>query len=247
MRRIVRQRILKSGLIAFVFIIVLCVTFTINRTYIEKNTDMVSVAVALHKVPAYSKVSRVNVSTKALPRSAVPPQAITDPAVYFNGKTFYAGDLGFGPGDIIRADRLITENTAAVGNLAKLQDENKMLLAINTNLVKSCANLVKPGAVVNAVVFIKGQNTEDTDKVISPAEDPRLGGLLVVDKKNADASPPPEKGREAIPAVITIQLDAENHEAAKALVQYNEQGSIYLLPVGFKGEVYLASQIVQTS
>jgi len=242
LRKIIKHRFIKSGLVVLIFILIFGVTFTINRLYIRSNTDMITVAVASAKIPAYSIVSMDNVTTKSMPKTAVPQEAVLAPASYLQGKVIYSGDLGFGQGDIIRADRVTEGNTAPVGNLAQLRDDKKMLLAINTNLVKSCANLVTPGTLVNAVVFIKGQDINSVDRVISPAEDPRLGNLLVIDKKNSESTPPPEKGREAIPAVITIQLDQQNLDVAKALVQYNEQGSIYLLPVGFKGDVYLAAQ-----
>jgi hypothetical protein len=102
---------------------------------------------------------------------------------------------------------------------------------------------VVPGTLVNAIVFVKGQMLDEPDLIISPAEDTRLANLLVVDKKNANASPPTEKGREAIPAVVTLIIDKDNLEIAKALVQYNETGSVYLLPVGFESNVYLASEV----
>lgn len=243
MRKVVKQRFIKTGLVVLMFVAIFCLTFTLNRLYIRSNTDMVSVAVASTKIPAYSVISSEKVTTKLMPRSAVPKEAVLDPHSYFHGKTVYAGDLGFGQGDIIRTDRITEGNTAPVGNLAQLQERNKMLLSIDTNLVKSCANLVVPGTLVNAVVFIKGQDYNAVDKVISPAEDPRLGNLLVVAKKNSESATPPEQGREAIPAVITLQLDQTNLDVAKALVEYNEKGSIYLLPIGFKSEVYLAAGV----
>ena len=244
MRKVIKQRFFKIGLVIALFIAIFGVTFTLNRSYIVSNTDMVQVVVASKKIPAFSKVGAESVTIKKLPRSVIPKTALTDTAV-LEKKNLYTGDLGLGEGDVVREDRLTGNNDAPVGNLAKLQSENKMLVSIQTNLVKSCANLVTPGAVVNAVVFVKGDTLSGSDKIISPLEDPRLSNLLVVDKKNSESAPPVEKGREAIPAVITIMLDSQNIDVAKALVQYNEKGSIYLLPFGFKGDVYLAAQSVK--
>lgn len=241
MRKIVKQKWIKTGLVVFVFLLIFCTTFVLNRFYIANNTDLVSVAVASKKIPAFSPVTVDQVTLSKRPKTVVPKEAIVDTSVLFSGKKYYVGDLGFGEGDIIRLDRLAEGKINGIEDLVSLEDENKMLISVNTNLAKSCANLVTPGTVVNAIIFVKGQMNEP-DIIISPAEDSRLANLLVVDKKNAEASSTAEKGREAIPAVVTIVIDKNNMDVAKTLVQYNEKGSIYLLPVSFKGDVYLGSQ-----
>ena len=242
MRKTVKQKWIKTGLVILVFLLIFFITFTINRLYIQKNTDLVNVVVAYKKIPAFSLITADRVTLAKRPRVVVPKEAILDMSVFLSGKKYYAGDLGFGPGDVIRLDRLSEGKSGVAGDIAALEDEGKMLVSVNTNLVKSCSNLVTPGTVVDAIVFIKGQMVGEPDRIISPAEDPRLSNLLVVDKKNAESSPPAEKGREAIPAVITLIMDKTSMDVAKALVQYNEKGSVYLLPVGFKGDVYLAAQ-----
>lgn len=242
MRKILKKKLQKGGAVLLLFVIIFTVTFTLNRLYIKKNTDMVNVVVAAKKIPAFSLLTIDQVKLAKRPSSVVPKEAIMDTNVFSNGNKYYATDLGFGNGDIIRTDRISEEKSSEENILASLENENKMLISIDTNLVKSCANLVSPGTWVNVIVFIKGQMIEEPDMIISPVEDPRLANLLVVDKKNSESSPISEKGREAIPAVVTFLMDRENIEAAKALVQYNEIGSVYLLPVGFKGDVYLASQ-----
>lgn len=245
MRKLIKQKILKTALVIGSFFIIFSITFTVNRLYIKKNTDMVNVVVATGKVAAYSRISPENLIIAQRPRSVVPETALIDLNDLLSVNKYYVGDLGFGEGDIIRTDRLFQNNSNPVGNLAQLAEENKMLVSVNTNLVKSTANLVVPGSLVNAVVFIKGDMNASPDKVLSPAEDPKLGNLLVVDKKNSEATIPAEKGRDAIPSVITLMLDKGNLDVAKALVEYNEKGSIYLLPIGFKGDIYLAAQAVK--
>lgn len=241
MRRVVRQKWLKMGLVAVTFGLVFSITYTFNRAYIKNNTDLVTVVVAARRIPAYSLIEEGRLTLAPRPRSVVPGEAVRSLAD-LAGKRYYTGELGLGEGDILRLDRVAEKNNTPVGNLMTLAAENKMLVSVNTNLVKSCANQVVPGTLVNAVVFIKGEMVNAPDQVISPAEDARLGHLLVVDKKNAESAPPPERGREAIPAVVTLVLDNTDLETAKALVQYNEKGSVYLLPIGFQGDVYLAAQ-----
>lgn len=241
LRKIVKQKILKTSLVIGAFLIIFFVTFTINRLYIKKNTDLINVVVAVHKVPAFSQIALKDLALAQRPRSVVPAEAVTDLGNLSGPTKYYAGDLGFGEGDIIRQDRLF-QNDNNPRNLALLGDQNKMLVAVDTNLVKSTANLVVPGTLVNAVVFIKGDLNAVPDRILSPAEDPKLGNLLVVDKKNSEAAIPAEKGRDAIPSVITVMLDKGSLDVAKALVEYNEKGSIYLLPIGFRGDIYLAAQ-----
>jgi Flp pilus assembly protein CpaB len=230
-------------LVVLVFVLIFVVTFILNQNYIKKNTDLVNVLVAVKKIPAFSSLTVDQVALAKRPRVVVPREAVLDVSTLFSEKTYYVSDLGFGIGDIIRLDRLSNEDTKGIGKVSSLGEENMMLISINTNLVKSCANLVVPGTLVNAIVFVKGQMLDEPDRIISPAEDLSLANLLVVDKKNAEATIPTEKGREAIPAVVTLIIEKDNLEIAKALVQYNETGSIYLLPVGFESNIYLASEV----
>jgi hypothetical protein len=240
-RKVVKKKLLKIAGVILSFCLVFGITFTLNTMYIKKNTQLVVVAVASKKIPAFSLLEGSSITLAKRPLAVVPQEAVFNPEEFLEGKKLYAGDLGFGEGDMIRTDRLVEEKDSALLYLAGLAVENSMLVAVNTNLVRSCANMVVPGTMVNAVVVIKGQLINEPDRVIGPDDDSRLGNLLVVDKKNAEGAKPAASGRDAIPAVITLLLDGNNLEVAKALVHYNEKGSIYLLPVGFQGDVYLAS------
>lgn len=242
MRRITRQRWIKTGIVALGFLVVFAITYTANRQYIRSNTDLVPVAVAAQQIGPFMPLKKGSAILAQRPRSVVPAQAVATPELLWEeGRQYYAGELGFGEGDIIRMDRVVDEETAGPGNLAALPEQNRILVAVNTNLVKSCANLVGPGVLVDAVAFIRSSSPGVPDKVISPAENPGLAGLLVVDKKNAESAVPAEKGREAVPAVITLAVDRSQVELVKSIVEYNEKGSIYLLPIGFKSDVYFKS------
>lgn len=241
MSKAVRRKILKTLLVITVFVLIFFGTFTINNRYIKENTEMARVAVAIREVPAYAQLKKEDLILAKRPLSVVPRDAIYDLNEFLDQGIFYTGELGLESGDILRKERLFQADQNPLGSLARLGDDNKMLVAVNTDLVKSTANLVVPGAIVDAVVYLEGDN-EIPDQILSPTEDPRLSNLLVVDKKNAEAAVPAAEGREAIPAVITIMLDREDSDIAKALVEYNEKGCIYLLPVGFQGDIYLAAQ-----
>lgn len=238
MRKLEKQKYIKIGIVAIGFIVVLAVTFVINRAYIRANTDMVSVAIATKKISAFSEIKSTDVTLAKRPRSMADEDTIIDLSV-LKEQAHYTQDLGFGEGDIIKKSRLTTNRTSALG---RLNQEGKMLVAINTNLVQSCANFVVPGTVVNAIVFIKSLDPSKPDEVYSYKTKPELANLLVIDKKNAESAVPPQSGREAIPAVVTIELPMTDAATAEALVKYNELGSIYLLPVGFDPTVHLQVQ-----
>lgn len=237
-----KMRMIKILMVIIMFFAVYAITYTLNSQYIENNTNLIYVTVAAKKISAYSPIGREDVLVVKKPRSVVAEDAVLDPDKFFVEKEYYVKDLGFGPGDIIRSQRLSEQEYFNLKNIAGLAGENKMLVSINTNLVQSCSNLVIPGVLVNAVVYIKSKVMGDPDEVISPVEDSRLGKLMVVDKKNAESAVPLDEGREALPEVVTIMLNQEDIEVAKALVAYNEQGNIYLLPIGFNGDTYLAAR-----
>lgn len=241
MRKIVKIKLIKFFLVVMSFCSIFAVTYMLNTAYIKKNTEMMDVVVASKKIPAFSLIEESALTIAKRPLAVIPKEAVLNPEELLPGRNVHAGDLGFGEGDIIRTDRLISEDGSEIPQLARLAEENKMLVAVNTNLVRSCANMVVPGTLADAVVVVKGQMHNEQDRVIGPQDDPKLAGLLVIDKKNAEGAKPDEQGRDSIPAVITLLLDRGNMDTAKALVHYNEIGSIYLLPVDFKGDRYLFS------
>lgn len=239
MGKILRKKWFRVFFVMLTFCAIFFITYTLNDLYIKKNIQTVRVATVTKKIQPYTLVTKENIIMTAIPASMVPKDAVLNPEQFFNEKKYYTGELGFGAGDLLRTDKLSTDNTSSVGRLTKLSDDQTMLVAINTNLVQSCANLVVSGALVNAVVYIKAKGMGQEDQVISCEEDPGLANLLVVDKKNANAAAVEEDGRGAIPAVVVFKLNKNQQNVAKTLINYNETGVIYLLPVGFKGDVYL--------
>jgi Flp pilus assembly protein CpaB len=232
-RRIIKQKILKACLVVGLFVFIFLTTYHLNQAYLKKHTDLVRVSVARKEIPAYSRVTREDITFSLQTRSSLPPDSIFDPDGFFQGRSYFTGNLGFGPGDVIRSSRLNQNSLMPFHVLAQLQENKQMLVTIQTNLVQSCSNFVEPGALVNAFVFIKGNSHDIPDRIISPLEEPHLGNLLVFDIRNAEGQKLAEEGREALPAVVTLVLDSHNLDAAKVLVEYNETGNIYLVPIGF--------------
>lgn len=234
----VRKKGWKIVLVLITFVVVFGGTYILNDHYIKKNVQTVQVAKISKKVLPYSLLTKEQVTMTLMPEAAVPEDAVFDLEEFFQEKQYYTGELGFGVGDLLSPRKLLPDNDAPLGKLVRLVDEQTMLIAINTNLVQSCANLVLPGTLVHALVYIKGKGMGEEDQVISFLENPDLANLLVVDKKNANSVGIEEGGREAIPAVVVFQIGQNRPNVAKTLVEYNEKGVIYLMPVGFQGDVF---------
>lgn len=226
----------KNIVFLVLLVTIFALTFTLNNWYIKNNTDMVNVAVLSKTIMPFEKIEKGDILLKSKVKSEVPKDAILDKdKLFLDNKEVFAGDIGFYQGDILRTNKLVDKEHNPFGKVLGLQEQGKMLISINTDLVRSTANFVKPGVVVNAIVYIKGDMRGTPDRVITPEQDPRLEKLTVVDKKNQEASEPAEEGREAIPYVVTFETSDMN--IAAGLVQYNEQGKIYLLPVDINSSI----------
>ncbi|HHX96786.1 MAG TPA: Flp pilus assembly protein CpaB [Clostridia bacterium] len=225
-------------LVIITFCGVFLLSYFLNQAYLRKNTATMEVVMVTKKVPPYSLLSKEDLAVMTIPQAIVPDDAVLDLEEFWQDSPYYTTDLGFGAGDLLCTEKLSSDHFTAWGKMAALTNEESMLIAINTNLVQSCANLVIPGSLVEAIVHLPAKGMEEEDQVISCLEEPALANLLVVDKKNAQAAPIEKDSREAIPAVVVLKLHKNQQTTAKKLVYYNEKGTIYLLPVGFRSEIF---------
>lgn len=237
MRRIVKNRLIKVSILTGLLIIVFVSAFFINQEYINSHTELEPVVVANSYIPAYSVVSKNMFRVTKIPAVAIGPNHASS-LDELNDGPFFTKELGLGKNDILYLDRIINASEIKPSDLYGL-GTGHVLVSVQTDLIRSCANLVGPGCLVDVYVFKKGDGRDSFDMVISPDEDQRLKELLVVDKKNSESTSPKEEGREALPAVVTFKVPENRIESVKALVEYNETGSIYLIPKSFEGDTYL--------
>jgi Flp pilus assembly protein CpaB len=223
------------------FCVIFAVAFFVNQSYIKKNTDLVRAAVAVRDVGVYAPVQPEDFRLADVPAMYAGADYVGDLDAFFEEQSWYTRELGLGQGDILRPARLSSQTEEASGLLAMIEKEHKMLVSVETTLIQSCANLVLPGVRVNAIVYIPGKDGYEIteDQMIGPDQDERLAGLLVVDKRTSEGKPLEDSGQEGVPYAMTVLLDQDEAERAEALIQYGEKGKIYLLPVGFEGEMYL--------
>jgi hypothetical protein len=218
---------------AFVLAII---TFIINSAYIAKNTNLKPVVVATKNIGPFEEVIEFTVVKKVA--SSIPEDAITEP-IDLKGKPWFAGKIGIGQGDIIRISRITEVQTNPFGNVIALK-KNKVLVGVKTDLVMSAGRNLKPGTLVHGNVFIKGNDRNTFDRVISSQNDPLLANLLVREVQNSDAAKLSEKGREALPAVVVLEASIP---VAQKLIFYQEIGKIYLTPSAIDMETALFSEI----
>ncbi len=217
---------LKVLIILFTGAAVAGITFLVNSAYIDKHTRLVSVVVAAEDIPPHNRVKGYHMSEAVI--SSVPDDAVTDPAI-LSEQEWYAGSLGIGKGDIIRKSRINNVETNPFGKALALKDK-KVLVGVKTDQVMSAGSNIKPGVLVNALVFIPSDNrSRPENTVIGPDQDGLLSGLLVREIQNADTNAPSGTGRESQPVVAVIETSIP---AAQKLVLYQEIGKVYLVPAG---------------
>ncbi len=220
------KKALKILLIILTGLLVAGITFTLNKSYINKHTNFKTVAIAKETVTPYGKLAKYEL-VKVV-SSAIPEDAITDLS-YLQKKEWFAGKLGIGTGDVIRKSRLVDEKSNPFGPALAVKN-NKVLVGVVVDQAKSTGGNIKPGVLTNAVVFLAGDSRAGTpDRVISSDDDALLGNLLVKQLQNSDVGAATGKGKEAVPAVAIIETSLK---AAKTLVKYQEIGKVYLVPVG---------------
>jgi hypothetical protein len=228
----------------FCFCVIFAVAFLVNQSYIKKNTDLVKAAVAVRDLGVYAPVRPEDFKLTDVPALYAGTDYVGSLEDFFKDQSWFTKELGLGQGDILRPARLSSRTEEDPGLLAMIEEQQKMMISIETTLIQSCANLVFPGVRVNAVVYLPGkdgyENTED--QIVGPDQDEWLADLLVVDKRTSEGKSMeenPDSKQEGVPYAITMLLDQHELERAEALIRYGEQGKIYLLPVGFEGEMYL--------
>jgi hypothetical protein len=214
-------------------------SFILNQAYLQRAASLVSVVVAGHDILPGSLLTSSDLEITQRPVLSLGNDYWQEINPELLQAQWYAGQLGIGKGDIIKPSRLNQESMMTGSALLRMGSEDKRLIAVETDLVRSCSSWLEPGTLVDGLVFIKGKEGYEAspDVVIGPQEDPLLKDLLIVDKKNSTGLSLNQEnenglGRDTLPAVITIMLEYTDEEKAKALIRYNEQGKIYFSPKG---------------
>ncbi|OUM86612.1 MAG: hypothetical protein BAA01_11425 [Bacillus thermozeamaize] len=201
----------------------------LQQSIVKKQTTTERVVVAAETILPYGTLAG-KLTTRAVVKSEVPDDAIRDLAE-LDGQEWFAGEIGFVEGMPLRKSLLVTAKDSKFGQALALKD-GRMLIGLQTDQVRSAGDSIKPGTVADAYVYIPG-TPETPARTITPADDPNLKGLLVVDRQNHNGYEPQKDGsnnQNPIPAIAIIETDKPS--VAAALIRYQEEGKVYLVPTG---------------
>lgn len=201
----------------------------LQQSIVQKQTTTERVVVAAETILPYGSVAG-KLSTRAVVKSEVPDDTIRDLSE-LKGEEWFAGEIGFAEGMPIRKSLLVTAKESKFGQTLALKD-GRMLIGLQTDQVRSAGDSIKPGTIADAYVYIPG-TPEAPSRTITPADDPNLKGLLVVDRQNQNGYEPSKDGagnQNPIPAIAIIETDKPS--VAAALIRYQEEGRVYLVPTG---------------
>ncbi|MCE3203478.1 CpaB family protein [Paenibacillus sonchi] len=204
--------------------------FVQNRI-VSNRTEMIYVAVASENVKPNHPVKW---TFRNVVKSESPADAITD-AKELEGQNWVANEVGIPQNTPIAKSMLVKAEESKYGASAALK-KGSMFVGVTTDQVRSAGDYIKPGVKVDAFVYIKVGNErgEQTSKLITPETDPLLKNLLVKDRQNQNGyEPKSEENQNPIPAIAIIETD--NPLVAAALIKYQEEGKVYLVPTGTQG------------
>ncbi|MBY9079577.1 hypothetical protein KIH86_08435 [Paenibacillus sp. HN-1] len=197
----------------------------IQNRIVSNRTEMVNIAVASENVQPNTPVKW---KFRNVVKSEAPADAITD-AKELEGQDWVVDEVGI-PKDIpIGKSMLVKAQDSKYGPSATL-GKGSMFVGVSTDQVRSAGDYIKPGVRVDAYVYVKN-DAERTTTLITPGNDPLLKNLLIKDRQNQNGfEPKSEDNQNPIPAIAIIETD--NPKVAAALIRYQEEGRVYLVPTG---------------
>lgn len=224
------SRGLRNTLIALVSLCIAGAGVFLQNRYVNNRTDTESIVVAKQNIKPYGKLDE-QLTTREVVKSEVPEDAIRSLDELQPNEDWVSGELGIAEGQPIRKSLVTPAKDSAYGDSVALE-EGKMFVGIQTDQVRSSGDYIKPGVIADAYVYIAA-DADRPAQTITPATDPNLKGLLVKDRQNQDGYEPQREGEQSndpIPAIAIIETDKAS--VAEALIRYQEEGRVYLVPVG---------------
>ncbi|MGG1878805.1 hypothetical protein ABDI30_14695 [Paenibacillus cisolokensis] len=213
----------------FVALILAGAAVAIQSSIVSKQVTTELVYVTSDNLPPFSLVEGKLVQRKVV-KSEVPEDAIRD-LNELEGKPLVTTEIGIPKGIPVSKSMLIPAKDSKYGESLELKD-GAMFVGVRTDQVKSAGDMIKPGTVADAYVYIKGADRQPS-KLITPADDPLLKGLLIKDRQNQNGYEPQREGtgnQNPIPAIAVVETN--NPAVAAALIHYQEEGEIYFTPTG---------------
>lgn len=199
----------------------------VAKKYVDGNTQMVEVVVAKENIdPNKELIDLVEVGSMV--KSQVPEDAVYS-LDELSGSKYYAGPIGFHKGQALQKSGITTSDKSGYGSALDLED-GQHLVAVKVDQSSSTGGMVKPGVLVDAMVYLKGD--VGSSSTISSEDDPDLANLLVVGRENSEGLSPGEEGRSSLTTIVIVK--APSVKVYEKLVKYQEDGKVYLAPTAVK-------------
>ncbi|GAC42086.1 hypothetical protein [Paenibacillus popilliae] len=203
---------------------------------VESNTALKEVAVATDTIKPFSGLAG-KVELRQVVESEIPADAVYSLAE-FEQEEWYAGEVGFLQNRPIQRS-YITKGKDSVAGLGVTLKNGQVLVGVAVDQVQSVGDNSKPGTLVDAYIYIENEELDmdggkEPESVISPQDNAKLSKLLVVDRHTSEGrSPDDPEATNKIPSLAIIA--APDEETARLLVKYQQEGKVFLLPVGVDG------------
>ncbi|MFJ2043945.1 hypothetical protein ACIOBL_10090 [Paenibacillus taichungensis] len=201
----------------------------IQSNIVKRQTTTELIYVAKENLLPYSLVEGMFVQRKVV-QSEIPDDAIRD-LKELNGEAWVTSDVGIPAGVPVSKSLLVPAKDSKYGESLELKD-GAMFVGVQTDQVKSAGDMIKPGTVADAYVYIEGADREPA-RLITPADDPLLKGLLIKERQNQNGYEPQREGtgnQNPIPSIAVVETT--DPKVAAALIRYQEEGKVYFTPTG---------------
>lgn len=218
----------RVGVIIVMALVTAIITMGVNSSYRARVTEVEKVVVAAGHLKPYTELTKANLTYREVVKSEIPGDAIKSIDAFLKKGPKFVGEVGLTKGYPVKESLTLDSGKSVFGEALGLKN-NKLLVAIAVNQVRSVGDLIKPGVKVSAYVFIDGGIDRGQPRVITPLDNPGLSNLVVVERQNTNGAEPNGKGADAIPVMVIVEADPGQ---ARDLVLYQEIGKIYTLPTG---------------
>ncbi|NOU80778.1 hypothetical protein GC101_18100 [Paenibacillus sp. LMG 31459] len=207
-------------------IAILVVVNIVQSKNISNQVDTQRIVVAKQDIAPFTEITKDKLQYRDVVLSEVPVDAVLDAGELKFGD-LYAGEYGIRSNEPVRTTYNTTSLNSQVGSSIGLK-EGMTEIGIATDLARSAGDDAKPGVYVNIIAYVRDEATNVSRKVV----DPKLTNIKVLKRLNSEGTTPDAaSGDSLIPAVVVLEVTPEQ---AAAIMEYQETGKVYLLPLGIK-------------
>lgn len=214
----------RSIVIVATGLIIGLVAIMYNQHLIDSQVETSQVVVLKEDIAPFAKITKEQLEYQNMTISSIPEDAVRD-AKELDLDNMYASEYGLIKGSSLRKSYVTTKEQSKLGTAIGLKN-GMFEIGVATTLAQSAGDGIKPGVYVDAIAFVHN----DQSGLGKTIEDPKLKNILVKKRLNSEGTEPnSNSGNSLIPIVAVLEVDKGQ---AKALMEYQETGKVYLLPSG---------------